>query len=241
MSKQFKAGDIVFWCRHFGNADYRVGYGIVDEQFSDVVRVLLMELKDMRRINGIPIQEFETEQHFKKLPKGWTWDTELFECSYDSFGDKEKIDMTDPNSIKKYYDLGIIVLVKDQWHGYVDAEITKDGWRLRRYYGEYKIDNVGVHPFKLYFSYEEAKKEVDACKAEFLRQASLSDYDWSVEHIDRTLDMWANMYSISNEEKQQYREYILSLDKVEDIEVRIFRKHIQWKYWKNKKWITIEL
>ena len=31
------------------------------------------------------------------------------------------------------------------------------------------------------------------------------------------------------------------MDKVEDIEVRIFNGEIQWKYDKNKKWRNIEL
>ena len=93
----------------------------------------------------------------------------------------------------------------------------------------------------MYFTYEEAKKEVEDNIAEFHRQANLSDYDWSVEQIDKTLNLWKRLSDSSENEVKQYRDWLLGMSNVEDIEVRLFGGNIQWKYWKNKRWMNIEL
>lgn len=93
----------------------------------------------------------------------------------------------------------------------------------------------------LLITYEEAKSEVDANIAEFMRQAALSDYDLSVEQIDNTLNRWQKIMDSSDKERIKYREWILGMKNVVDIETRIFDGNVQWKYWKNKKWNYIEL
>ena len=45
----------------------------------------------------------------------------------------------------------------------------------------------------------------------------------------------------SDKERIKYREWILGMKNVVDIETRIFDGNVQWKYWKNKKWNYIEL
>ena len=90
-------------------------------------------------------------------------------------------------------------------------------------------------------NYKEAKKEVDENIAEFHRQAALSEYDWSVEQIDKTLKRYQIINDVTYEEVKQYRDWLLAMSNVEDIETRIFGGNIQWKYWKNKRWMNIEL
>ena len=68
----------------------------------------------------------------------------------------------------------------------------------------------------IYFTYEEAKKEVDDNIAEFNRQAELSEYDWCVEQIDKTLSRFKFYKGLSDEEINQYREWILGLDNIEN-------------------------
>ena len=136
-------------------------------------------------------------------------------------------------------------MVKDStiYHGDITTEITKDGFRIVKKYPMWKhhIDHTSVRPDKVYFTYEEAKKEVDENIAEFNRQASLSDYDWSVEQIDKTLKRYQIINDATDEEVKQYRDWLLAMSNVEDVETRIFGGDIQWKYWKNKKWNNIEL
>ena len=46
---------------------------------------------------------------------------------------------------------------------------------------------------------------------------------------------------VSDNEIQQYREWLLNMSNVEDIETRIFNGNVQWKYWTKKRWNYIEL
>ena len=82
---------------------------------------------------------------------------------------------------------------------------------------------------------------MDGNIAEFRRQAALSDYDWSVEQIDKTLDMWKAFNDASDKEVKAYRNWLLGMKDVENIETRLWGNEIQWKYWKNTRWNYIEL
>lgn len=244
--KRFNNGDIVYWCHHAGNADYSVKYGMVDEQFSDAVCIDYLASRERRRIDSVPIDEFENEQRYRKLPKGWTYDTRLFEITYDALSDKEKnykLDITKPESIKIAYYKGYLVKDNTIFRGQVEAEITKEGFRIIKKYPNWQhhITHISVRPDKVYFSYDEAKKEVEDNIAEFNRQTSLSDYDWSVEQIDKTLNYWQTISCATDDERRSYRNWLLAMDNVEDIEVRVSGGNIQWKYWKNKRWNNIEL
>lgn len=175
----------------------------------------------------------------------YSYNTRLFEITYreEPDFDGEYIDITNPDSIKHAYDIGILVKSDTIFHGNIEDEITKDGFRIRKTYPwwQHHITNTSVVPHKVYSTYEEAKKEVDENIEEFHRQAALSDYDWSVEQIDKTLNHWQKINDVSDYEKNQYREFLLAMKNVEDIETRIFGCNIQWKYWKNKRWNNIEL
>lgn len=243
--KRFKQGDIVYWCHQHGH-EYSVKYGMVDEQFSDAVVIDFLALRERRRVDGVPIDDFQSEQRYRKLPKGWTYKTELFKLTWDDLTPEEKefkLDITNPETIKEAYDRGFMVKDSTIFHGIIESEVTKDGFRIVKKYPYWKhhIDHVSIRPDKVYFTYEEAKKEVDENIAEFHRQASLSDYEWSVEQIDRTLDRWKAFNDASDKEVKAYRDWLLEMKNVEDIETRLCGFQIQWKYWKNKKWNYIEL
>lgn len=244
--KRFNPGDIVYWCHHHGH-EYSVHYGMVDEQFSDAVVIDYLVPRERRRVDGVPIDEFHSEQRYRKLPKGWTYNTKLFELTWDDLTESEKaykLNISIPISIKYAYDNGWLVKDSTIFHGVIEDEINKDGFRVVKKYPResfHHIDHVSIRPDKVYFTYEEAKKEVDENTAEFYRQASLSDYEWSVEQIDKTLDMWKVFNDASDKDVKAYRDWLLEMKDVENIETRLWGKEIQWKYWKNKKWNYIEL
>ena len=106
---------------------------------------------------------------------------------------------------------------------------------------EHHICSVRVFADKLYLDYESAKKEVDLHIADFTRQAALSDRDWSIEQIDKTLKLYQKYSDCSELEIKRYHDYFCSLLKVEDVETRVHNGHIQWKYWKNKRWGNLEI
>jgi hypothetical protein len=241
--KRFTNGDIVYWCHSDGNGRYSVKWGMVDEQFSDAVLVDYLVPKERRLVDGVPIDDFKPEQRFKKLPKNWTYDTELFTLTWDKT-QEVNVDIKNPQAVKEAYQSGLLVKDSTIFHGTIEAEITKEGYRIRKTYPRpliNHIDRLSILPHKLYYSYEEAKQEVNANVQELYRQATLSEYDWSVEQIDKTLNHWQVVYDISNVVKTNYRNWLLEMKNVEDIETRIFNSNIQWKYWKNKQWNYIEL
>lgn len=243
--KRFNPGDIVYWCHQRGHT-YTVHYGMVDEQFSDRVYIDYLSMRERRKINGIPIGEYNNvEQRYKKLPKGWTYNTQLHEITYEDMTDDEKkfiLDIRNPESIKEAFGKGYLVKDNTIFHGIIEDEITKEGYRTLKKYPMYiyHADHATIRPDKVYFTYEEAAKEVENNKAEFYRQAGLSDYDWSVEQIDKTLNKWKTFHDISDEELKRYRDWILELENLEDVEVRIYQGHLQWKYWNKKRWMFIE-
>ena len=49
------------------------------------------------------------------------------------------------------------------------------------------------------------------------------------------------MYHIPDNQKKSYRDFIMNLSDLEDVEVRMNAGNIQWKYWKNKRWQNIEI
>lgn len=244
-SNIFHEGDIVYWCHSGGNGKYSVCFGIVSDQFSDAVIVDYLEPRERRLINDIPIDEFE-DNKYHKLPKGWTYNTDLCTLSWSELSEEEigfKLNLRNPETIKDAYNKGYIVKSRTIFHGVVEAEITKEGYRIIKKYPYWKhhIDHVSIRPDKVYFTYDEAEKEVQANINEFKRQTELSDYDWSVEQIDKTLGRWKNLTSASELEIQQIRDFLLRMKNVEDIETRLFDGNVQWKYWKNKKWLNVEV
>ena len=248
--KRLANGDIVYLCHSEGCGRYCVKFGMVDEQFSDAVIIDYIVPRERRLVNGIPIDKFESETKYRKLPKGWSYDTQLYELTYEPWTAKE-IALNDkwatiiktPSKLKELYNNGILVKDSTIFHGKIEADITKEGFRIRKYYPmwEHHIDSVSIVPYKVYFTFDEAEKEVQENIAEFDRQAALSDYEWSVEQIDKTLHRYKMIADVSDNEIQQYREWLLNMSNVEDIETRIFNGNVQCKYWTKKRWNYIEL
>lgn len=111
---------------------------MVDEQFSDAVCVDFLETKENRYIDGIHIDEFrkENDPKFKKFPKGWTYNTKLYEIETITNHEDEKlfnelcVRIDNPESLKKAYELGLFVKSNTKFHGTIETDITKEGYRV---------------------------------------------------------------------------------------------------------------
>ena len=149
----------------------------------------------------------------------------------------------DSEGIKRLYDKGLLVKDSTKFHGVVETEITNEGYRIVKKYPQWEIhiSNASVRPDKLYFTYDEAKKETDEHIAEFNRQANLSEYEWSLEQIEKTINRYIFIQGETDKVRERYKDWFINMSNLEDIETRIFDGNIQWKYWKNKKWNNIEL
>ena len=263
-NKEFEIGELVYFIDKYAIPyKYTVKFGTVLENYCDAVCIQLYDIRkdrivkeynykdnnvnsDKVKITETPYENYATPSRWKKLPKGWNYATKLVETGWVSTGLRKGLCIDNPTDILDAIDEGFLQKVNDIDYSYIDTEIdSKLGWRaIKRYEGGLK----GYHPFytsvrpnEVYATYEEAKAVSDAYEAELERQASLSDLEWSIEQIDCDLNRWAKIYHISDELKQKYRDWIMQLKNLEDVETRVAEGNIQWKYWKNKRWMCINL
>lgn len=253
--ESFPIGSFVFWLSNYSPSGssiplggrYYLCFGEVIAHYSGQTTVQLYDYKERRIIEGVPANEFETPTRWQKLPKSWTYNTELMHITFEPFDENKNVlrvngTLTE-EVIRKAIENGILVKVQENDYGRFETEIDKHkGWRIiRNYNGKYHPTYLTVQFRDLCKTAEEVKAKYDEIEKEFERQAALSDVEWSIEQIDHTLDRWAGIYNIPNDTKQIYRDYILQFDKIEDVEVRIMSGHIEWKYWDKKRWSKINL
>lgn len=236
-------GSVVYFLSSNQRGIKGIVFGTVEEHYTSEICLQLYDFLERRTINGVPVEQIETPTRWSKLPKGWTYDTRLYELGHRPFPETLKeCDLKKPADILRAIEQGILVKVQNIDYAHFESVIDlKHGWRLERKYpyGEHHPAYISVRFDKVYTTYEQAEVMLNTELAELARQAELSDYDWSLEQINDKLSRWAKMYGISDEEKNRYRERLMALKNVEDIEVRIFSGDIQWKYWKNRHWISV--
>lgn len=240
--KQFNIGDLVYFIEQKGH-NYSVKFGIVKEHYTTEICVQLYEIFDSRLVNGIPIKDFKTPTKWYKLPKNWSYDTKLFDITYNNkvYNELKDCKMNKSTNLLKAIKNNLLVKVQDNDHCTLETEIDKTkGWRIvRKYDLKHNPIYLSIRYDKVYRTYEEAQKVIDDIKAEWVRQSKLSDYEWSKEQIVRNLNRYCTIYNVSDEDKEEYKERIFALNNLEDIETRIYARQFQWKYDYNKKWITI--
>lgn len=259
--KVFKEGDIVYFVKGYSRYGYKginlppyiVGFGMVSQQIGEVVYVDYLEKAEDRYIDGMPIDEFVNNSklhEWKKLPKGWTYDMWLYKRENRTSPDYEKLykeikpTINEPELLKRAYDLGLIVKSGSKFRGEIKIEVSKHG--TYRVYPNYPMLRdpayTSIDCRDLYLTYEEAQNEVDKIFAEINRQASLTDYEWAVEQIDKTLDRWQLYSGATDDEKNKYRQFLLNLKNVEDVITTLSGDGaILWKYTNNVKWRTITI
>lgn len=241
--KEIAKGDVVYFLGTNRQHEKTIKFGIVEEHYTNEICLQLYDVCERRMIDGLPVEQIDFPTKWKKLPKGWTWNTELFKMSSRPFpSGAEGLKINNPADILKGIEQGLYVKVQSLDYGHFETIIDKEkGWRIERRYSneEYNCPYLSIRFHDVYRTYEQAQAVLDEEMAELKRQSELSEYDWTVEKIDDKLDFWAYANNISDEEKQRYRDWIFSLDRVEDVEVRMFGNNIQWKYWKNSRWMNI--
>lgn len=243
INRNIPVGSLVYYIKKHG-IDWTVDFGTIDYHYPGVVTLDLYDLPDMREIDGVPIEEIEFPTRFQKLPKNWSYNTKLFNLTDRKFppeieSECKKLSLKNPEDIKRAIELGFFVKRQDRRYFKVEKEIRKgDDWRLNYSY-DFKSPclTTTVSTWEIYQTYEEAEEVINQHTEELKFEASMSDEEWSIYQINRTLDRAI----VSDKQREDYRNFLLSLDNIEEVEVRYCAGMIQWKYWKNKKWQTIQL
>lgn len=267
--EMFPIGSIVYYVKRSTSSRimYYVHWGVVIEHYSGQISLQLYDWDDTRLIDGVPIKEFDTPTKWRKLPKKWSYDTRLFEVThsqkyFDSIQplfegmtretDTNNFLESNINSLRHapeyLFDLiekGLLVKMQHNDYAQFDKEISKEhGWRIIRKYNnsDHHSPYITLNIAEVYATFEEARAVIDDMEAEWERQASLSEREWSIENIDKQLDMWCNWHHVGEETKARYRKWIFDLDNIEEVEIRITSfSYIEWRYAGNKRWKKIEL
>lgn len=243
--EKFPLGSIVYWVEQTNN-NYKVNFGIVVEHFAGEMTCQLYEAFDNRLINGIPVKDFKTPSKWQKLPKGWSYDTRLFEIETREIPKEwlkyHGLNINNKEDILKAIEIGFLVKVQENDHAIFYDEIdAHKGWRIVRQYNDHYSPYKTIKFHQVYATFEETQQVIDGIQNELQRQSNLSNKEWNIEQIDKTLNTWSFVYNKTNEEKEKYRNWILELNNIEDVEIRMFGGALQWKYAKNTRWSTIEL
>lgn len=244
---QLEIGQIVYFIMNDGyNYQKRIHFGVVDDMFSGDVSVKLYTQKESRLINGIPYNEFKTPTQLQKLPKGWTYNTELFKIGWEKVPDDilNKCYINNPDDVLKMIKDGWLIPNEEKDWSHIEAVVDKNGWQLiRKSSSEYHPSSILCYYYDLYITYEDAQKCIDKYEAELKRQSELTDVEWSLELIEKNVDRYLTFNypdeEVRESKKKLIMEWFASMKNVEDIETRVLANSIEWKYWKNKKWNTV--
>lgn len=60
-----------------------VSYGIYEYKITCTHKVSRLKVPEIRLINGVPFDNFQSEMEFKKVPKGWDYSTDLYTVTED--------------------------------------------------------------------------------------------------------------------------------------------------------------
>lgn len=257
--KDIPIGSVVYYVRKSHNK-YSVDYGIVYDHYSDCVMIQRVCLRDRRMIKSawsdkpVKWKDFPYHTDWYKLPKGWTWNTELYEICSEPMSEEEeafqRLRIDQPENIIEGYNKGYLVNVRDVPYEKIEVVIEKsNGYKLTRqsmgsqriYDGYRPVDTVGVSPFQCFSTYAEAKASCEKAEAELLAQSEMTDYEWSVKLIKDDIDRWAGWYGISNENKARATDFLMSLDDLEDIETKVESGTIQFRKYGKKKWNALPI
>lgn len=242
--QELPLGSIAYYIK--GNAFDRwtIDYGLVEMHYPhNIVLTMLDVNRTGRTIEGIPYNDFSMTE-WRKLPKGWRYDTKLFEIEWENAKELDKkwkaIDVTNPDFILNAYNEHTLIKVEENDYGIIDSEIDSNhGYRIvKRYpmFAEHHPWNKSFMWNEVYKDYATAKAVLDKRDADLKRISEMSDRDYSIYEFTQTIDKAAGL---SQSYRDSCKEFLLRQDNIEDIVVRRGHGGIEWKYDRNKRWNLI--
>lgn len=258
---EFPNGSVAYYIYYRGLGKLGVEFGIVEENYADSVALHLYTFPDGRCIDGIPWDRYETPSEWRRIPKSSKVLGEtLCDClsqrttiQYPPIFEENKdligriVTRTTPDTLSEdvleAVQKGILVS-RDAVRSVVPEtesdsrrcyyRITAD-WRSAPYRPTY----ITMYLHELYHTYRDAQEEIERRRQEAIRLQNLSDYDFAVEEIDRTLDRWKAVYRIPDDVVRETRQKLLSLPETENVLVRLYMGNVEWRYERNKKWKSV--
>ena len=222
MAQDWKAGDICYWCDCL-NGQFKVSFGMICCFDYGAACIDYLAIKERRRVNGIPMEQFATEKEYHPLPKGWSYDTEMFRITWDDVLEKEKLNIRDPASIAEAVRTGLLVKKSTVFDGSIDTEITGSKGHLVYRLVKKWPSNICREPSgskvlvtELCASYSEAEKRVEAARLEKIRVANLSDEEANDEEYPRRLSRFFDARTV-----ERMMTALRKLPNYGDIEIKV--------------------
>lgn len=246
INRELSIGTVVFFVDYMSGVhgiERFINFGTIEHHYPGAVNIALYDAPKRRAIDGVPIDEMEFPTPFKKLPKSWTYNTELYKVTYiplppDVIEEAKHLSMRKAEDIKRAIEIGCLVNRWDIDYRDIESNISKgDGWQIvmKSNTSTEPLRNITKATYEIYQTYEEAEEAILEEIRQLQIESDMSDEEWSIYQIDRTL----SKISMPENIREKYRDFILSLDKIEDVAIRLSGGAIQWKYDKNKKWNNI--
>lgn len=264
--KEFPVGSVAYFIKYDERSNkFEIKFGIVEEHYSNETILQLYSLKTVEKINGIPTDEIDFPTQWEKLPKDYSHDTQLFEHTVELDRRGENVFINSPESIIKGIEDGILIEEKQNYDCCYKAEfsddkdtneyVPRDCYRIQKKWlcNHYEPTVIGIKLEKLFHTYEQAKEKARQIQTERQKERdrinNLTDYEYVVEEIERVVSFFKAVCGVSDKKTQEYKEWLLSLDNLEKVEVRFHFNCIQWRYVtpphkklnKPNKWKEIEL
>lgn len=244
-NRNLPIGTIAYYIEKHGDSDWRISWGKIIDHYPSVVVLELYDRFDTRQVNGIPFDDFPWRTPFKKLPKGWSYDTKLYEITYAEYPREIKDEMnslnfSNPQDIQKAIDKRYIVPRSEIDYSHIEVEFkANEGYRLYKttYRDDYHPATTTENIWEIFTDYADAQKYCDEHYAEIKIEANMTDYEWSVYQIDRTLSTC--LYDETR--RMAARKILLEMDRIEDIETKSSFGGIQWRYCNKVRWNDINV
>ena len=177
---KFDAGSLVYWAdkNSFDYRKYVVNFGIVDYENMGYLYVKYITHKKTIVIDGVDVDTMTFPTEHRKLPKGFKYNTRLFEYDEVTKPEVQEIlrntKISEKEKIEKYYREGIFV--DDVYNYSYKANYEKNEWWIERKFDESPFHTPGlasgtsVAKTKAFDNYDSAKKEADRLNEEIKKE-----------------------------------------------------------------------
>ena len=262
--KNLKKGTIVYYVvmdrrKHYADPTaWSVEFGVFDGLSTCCISkgnvmtegiILPLECKDCRYVKTLtsdwtPFNEFESEIEMHKLPKNWSYDTDLFwvENRYPQQGDYLNFNIRDRKKIQQLYDEGWFVELDKNDHRHIEAEIDRDYYKVVKkglFYNIYQKPFVyNLSHNRIFLNYDEARKKAKQFY-EIKKNISLIAFHNScMKALEEHL-----MFISDADRRAKYRRKILSMGEIEKFVLRHVDDKILWSYRDAKpfEWKEVEI
>ena len=228
-----KHNQVCYYVERGFNGGLYVSYGMYEhESMYGGHTVSRLRPPEIRLINGIPFEEFQSETEFKKLPKGWTYSTDLYTVT-ENIEKKAKINaamkgryVTCPSDLQWLFDNGYLVKMENV-EPIIEPEFDHDTYRLRKKYPAW-TQCYGSHndryPDEVFETYEAAEKRMyEIMEENYKRSVECALLDF-YEDLEWVLEKYEAEHG--GREIAKIKQSILERPHLEDIMFRYYKGEI---------------